>query len=232
MTISVVIPAYNEEHTLPTCLQALKSQTTPPLEIIVVDNNSTDRTAEVARSFGAKVVHESVKGITPARQRGFQEAKGDIIARTDADTISPANWLALIEETFTAHPDAVGVTGKTDYYDLPPMRHKLSQVIAKGYIPFLYHLFGHTLMFGYCMAIKRDCVPNIVPAPDKEVHEDFNLSCQLVKYGPIIFNPQIVMRTSGRRIIHNPKSYFLEYGLRIIKTLRYNRRYHNQAKLG
>ena len=56
--VSVVIPAYNEEKYLPACLEALSRQTFRDFEVVVVDNNSTDRTAEIARSLGARVVHE------------------------------------------------------------------------------------------------------------------------------------------------------------------------------
>jgi len=84
--ISVIIPAANEEKTLPFCLASLKKQTFSNFEVIVIDNNSTDKTAAVAQKFGAKVVSEKKQGIIYARERGFQEAKGEIIARTDADT--------------------------------------------------------------------------------------------------------------------------------------------------
>lgn len=92
--VSVVIPAYNEERYLAACLTSLQKQTLKNFETIVVDNNSTDKTAEIARRFGAKVVKELKQGIIPARERGFREAKAEIIARTDADTIvAPYNKL-------------------------------------------------------------------------------------------------------------------------------------------
>ena len=62
--ISVIVPAYNEEKFLPQCLEALKNQSfNLPYEIIVVDNNSTDLTGEIARNAGVKVVLEKRKGV-------------------------------------------------------------------------------------------------------------------------------------------------------------------------
>ena len=96
MRISVIVPSYNEETYLPRCLKALKDQTLPPLEIIVIDNNSSDNTFNIATSHGVKTVKEPIQGLTPARQRGFKEAKGEIVARVDADCIPDRHWIEEI----------------------------------------------------------------------------------------------------------------------------------------
>ena len=75
MKVSVVIPAYNEEKYIVDCLKALSNQTIAPDEVIVVDNNSTDKTASLARQAGAKVITVLEPGITPARTAGFNAAK-------------------------------------------------------------------------------------------------------------------------------------------------------------
>ncbi len=88
--ISVVIPCYNEEEgvrytigQLPSCVD----------EIVVVDNNSTDRTAEVARSLGARVVPETRKGYGAAYQAGLPAATGDVIVTLDGDGTYPADQI-------------------------------------------------------------------------------------------------------------------------------------------
>lgn len=86
---SFIIPAYNEESYLPHTLQVLKNaleKVNVAHEIIVVDNNSTDRTAEVARSEGARVVFEKVNQISRARNAGAFQAKGSFLFFIDADT--------------------------------------------------------------------------------------------------------------------------------------------------
>ena len=87
--LSVVIPAYNEEKLVRATLEAIHAACAEinECEVIVVDNESTDRTAEIAASSGAKVITESIHSIARVRNRGAEEALGDVIVFIDADTI-------------------------------------------------------------------------------------------------------------------------------------------------
>jgi glycosyltransferase involved in cell wall biosynthesis len=88
-TLSVVIPAFNEAQLISSTLAsvvAVKNHYNGPVEIIVVDNNSTDATAEIARSCGATVVFEAFNQIARARNAGAAAAKGDYLIFLDADT--------------------------------------------------------------------------------------------------------------------------------------------------
>lgn len=90
MDYSVIIPAYNEAQWLPATLRGLDAamKTLPHRgEIIVVDNNSTDRTGEVAAAHGTMVVFEPVNQIARARNRGAQQARGRYLLFVDADTL-------------------------------------------------------------------------------------------------------------------------------------------------
>lgn len=92
--ISIVIPAYNEETTILQTLSSLAANTTQrTVEIIVVDNNSKDNTAALATAAGARCIHETTQGITPARNAGLAAAKGKYILDADADTIYPPDWI-------------------------------------------------------------------------------------------------------------------------------------------
>lgn len=83
--ISVVMPAYNEEETIAETIRGFKS--TPEVkEIVVVDNNSTDRTAEIARRIGARVVKETRQGYGYACQRALREGKEELIVLTESDS--------------------------------------------------------------------------------------------------------------------------------------------------
>ena len=119
--ISIVIPALNEEKLLPDCLGSLRKQEySGEYEIIVADNGSRDRTADIARSFGVKVIDCSEKkSVFVARQMGADAARGDIIAQADADTVYPPDWLRRISERFAAHPETVAITGRFAYIDRP-----------------------------------------------------------------------------------------------------------------
>jgi glycosyltransferase involved in cell wall biosynthesis len=117
---SVVIPAYNEAEFLGSCLDSLLAQDfRGPYEIIVVDNNSTDATADVARSRGVTVVHEPKPGVCSARQCGTTAARGEIVVSTDADTTFGSDWLSRIDRAFLEDPARVAVAGPCRFADPP-----------------------------------------------------------------------------------------------------------------
>lgn len=87
MRLSIVIPVKNEEAILPKLLESVKRQSFSDYEIIVADAHSTDKTADVAKRYGAKIVEGGMPG--PGRNSGALEAKGDVIAFLDADVQLP-----------------------------------------------------------------------------------------------------------------------------------------------
>lgn len=92
MKVSVIIPAYNEQDCLPGTLERINkalSVVTCPFEVIVVDNGSQDRTAQVAESFGARVFPEKEHNISRVRNTGAKNSTGDILIFVDADTLVP-----------------------------------------------------------------------------------------------------------------------------------------------
>lgn len=95
-TYSVIVPAYNEEEFLPNTLESLRrsmGEIEDQGEIIVVDNNSSDRTAEIARDYNARVVFEPVNQISRARNAGGQAAEGKFLIFLDADTCAAERLL-------------------------------------------------------------------------------------------------------------------------------------------
>jgi glycosyltransferase involved in cell wall biosynthesis len=90
-TISVVVPCYNEEEGIRHVLERMPSYVD---EVVVVDNASTDRTAEVARSLGARVVHQAIRGYGAAYKAGLPAATGDVIATLDGDGTYPSDAIA------------------------------------------------------------------------------------------------------------------------------------------
>lgn len=95
MHVSAIIPVYNGEPWLADALRSIASQTRPADEVIVVDDCSTDRSAEIARAHGALVVHQPVnRGEGAARNAGIRAARGDAIAWLDADDYWTPHHLA------------------------------------------------------------------------------------------------------------------------------------------
>jgi glycosyltransferase involved in cell wall biosynthesis len=128
--LSVVIPAYNEEKTISRCLGALSRQTTDQeFEVILVDNNSTDATAQIAKKYSKvlqlQIIEEKKKGRSPARKKGFSAAREEIIFSTDADTTVPEAW---IENMLTHFEDEriVAVTGTCYIDDCDWLTNKLA----------------------------------------------------------------------------------------------------------
>lgn len=108
--VTVAIPAHNEEENLFATLRSLSLQETNcAVEIIVIDNNSSDRTSEIAEKCGVRVLRESTPGVALARQLGLKEAKGEVVATGDADTVYPPNWLQLLVDPLL-HNSSVSCT--------------------------------------------------------------------------------------------------------------------------
>lgn len=105
--VTVVIPAFNEEASILKTLWSLsKNKTTYPVEVLVVNNNSTDRTQQVLDRLGVRSFFQPVQGWGPARQLGLEKARGKYILSADADCIYPEGWIqkmtdALIKEGVT-----------------------------------------------------------------------------------------------------------------------------------
>jgi 4,4'-diaponeurosporenoate glycosyltransferase len=112
--LSIIIPARNEEENLPTLLRSLAAQSVHPGEIIVVDDASTDRTAEVARELGARVFRslplpEGWRGKTWACHQGAQAAAGQKLLFLDADTWFEPDGLSRVLAEFQAGGGALSV---------------------------------------------------------------------------------------------------------------------------
>ena len=100
MDVSVVIPAYNEESNIAKCIQSIQKNTVKPLEIIVCDGRSEDRTAEIARENGATVLDNPERTAAAGRNVGISNASGEIIAFTDGDCEVDSRWIENIVKEF------------------------------------------------------------------------------------------------------------------------------------
>jgi glycosyltransferase involved in cell wall biosynthesis len=201
LTLSIVIPVYNDQNHLKECLNCIVSQSEQPDEVIVVDNNSTDGSAAVAANYPfVKILHENQQGVLPARTKGFNAAKSDIIGRIDADTMLPADWVANVKKNFRNYSVAA-LTGPVNYYDMPfPnnnyhfdhfMRSSIYNWSPKS--PFL---------FGSNMAIKRSAWRGVrgLLCSDNYMHEDLDLAIHLDRQGQkILYKKDLLAGASGRR---------------------------------
>jgi glycosyltransferase involved in cell wall biosynthesis len=96
-SITVIIPCLNEEQGVESVLRRMPEFVD---QVIVVDNGSTDRTSEVAKSFGAEVIREPVRGYGRSYKKGFSFAKGDLIVTLDGDHSYPPDAISYLIEAF------------------------------------------------------------------------------------------------------------------------------------
>jgi cellulose synthase/poly-beta-1,6-N-acetylglucosamine synthase-like glycosyltransferase len=217
--VSIVIPAYNEEGVIRQCLIAAIYQSLPAHEILVVNNRSTDRTAEIVRQmqleYPESPIHlleqKEVQGLIPTRNFGLNHATGDVLGRIDADSVLEPDWVETVQAGF-CDPEVAAATGPVVYYDMPMRRwglkadDKMRQLVLK-LARNQYHF-----LFGSNMAIRRTAWEQIrdhtcLDAKD-EMHEDIDVSLHLAEQDLVIrYIPSMVSGMSARRLENSPKDY-------------------------
>jgi Glycosyltransferases, probably involved in cell wall biogenesis len=200
--ISVVIPALNDATMLRTVLELLAKQLRPADEVIVVDNGSSDDTVSVAAAGGARVLHEVRAGIWPAAAAGYDAADGDVIARLDADSRPPADWLAHIEAEFETSPDVDVITGPGDFYDGNPIAVLLGQnLYIGGYFWAMSIWLARPPIFGSNFAMRREvwlAVRSLVHREMRVVHDDLDLSLHLPAEVTVLLDESLRVGISAR----------------------------------
>ncbi|MDS1113881.1 glycosyltransferase family 2 protein [Gordonia westfalica] len=207
MKLSVVVPAHNEERELAACLDHLLAQSLPIDEIIVVDNDSNDRTGEVAGEYArrfatVRLLTEKRRGVARARDRGFDSATGDVIGRVDADARARRDWSSVVMRFFTdesnAQWDVIG--GFPLMTDAPGWREhekKLRKWAAdRG---------GRETgaVIGQCFAIRRTCWEAIrgdLLSDRRDIHEDHDMSAAVRQAGGRLWlSYRLIVEGSSRR---------------------------------
>jgi glycosyltransferase involved in cell wall biosynthesis len=200
--ISVVIPVFNDARLLRRCLGALAAQSRPADEIVVVDNGCTDDSVAVARSAGALIVVERLRGIAPASATGFDAARGDLVVRLDADSVPDPGWLRHIEQRFDVDATLDIATGTADFTDAGAFTAWAGRALYLGwYFWAMGLLLGHPPLFGSNLAMRASAwqrMRSTVHRDSATVHDDLDLSFQ-VRPGMVVrFDPDMRMQISAR----------------------------------
>jgi glycosyltransferase involved in cell wall biosynthesis len=198
--ISFIIPCYNEEEHIKDCIRSIRKYVWYiPYEIIVVDNNCTDKTAEIAELEGAFVIKEPRKGVVFARQAGYENAKGFLIANIDADSKITDGWIweALSR---LSKDEVVAVTGPLEYEGAGfglKMLTKLYYLLAKLSNDYI----GVFLQGGNSM-IKKSALDKVGGYDGTIVFygEDTMTAKRIQHLGKIVFNSRMITTTSPRRL--------------------------------
>lgn len=206
-TVSVVVPVRDDAAHLQACLALLRMQSRPVDEVVVVDNGSRDRSAEVARAAGARVVVQPRPGIPAAAATGYDAARGELILRCDADSRPGPDWVERVCAVLESAPQAAGVTGPPRFLDRVGVGRRVAQAL---------HTFGYRWCAGAAVAAVplwgsnfglraeawRD-VRDRVERVDPLVHDDLDLSFCLALTGRyrVVHDPALRMGASGRGFV-------------------------------
>ena len=201
-TVSVVIPAKDDALYLERCLECLSRQTTPIDELIVVDNGSHDLTPIVAGWWGAVYLYEPTPGIAAAASAGYDAAGCDLIARLDADSEPPTDWVANLIAAFVDDPELDAITGPGRFPTLPRRSRLLAdQTYLRSYFALMGRLLGHTPLFGSNFAMTRQIwrsAGGTIHRRDPEVHDDLDLSFRLPRECRVLLEPDLAVAISAR----------------------------------
>lgn len=226
---SVIIPAYNEQDIIPTCVDYVKkSKGNLIKEIIIVDNNSSDNTYKVAKNLGVKVIKEIRQGVSWARKTGTESASGKYILHIDSDTRLPDYYLVETLKRFKKNSKLVCLGGQMVYYDGPKWKN-----VARFFIHYYFWLF--TLIFSQGrVGPTANNMTFLKSAYDKTIGfktslrygEDIDLTKKLSKFGKVKLDMSLKCMISSRRYKLNKKLFI--YVMNLNYMVFFNRPYKNE----
>lgn len=122
-SVSVIVPVYNGERYITEALDSISSQTHQPAEVIVVDDGSTDKTADLVESYGSNIIclQQANSGAATARNTGIQASHSDYLAFLDHDDLWVANKLEMQLAAFTRNPELDMVFGHATQFHCPSL---------------------------------------------------------------------------------------------------------------
>ncbi len=219
LSLSLIIPAYNESQYIDACLESIARQTVQPLEVLVVDNNSSDDTVAVASRYPfVTILRETRQHQVYAQAAGFDAARGDVLGRIDADTILPNDWVERVCAHFQAHPSVMAVSGGARPYDV--FFTGLGAAIFS-----LYHQKAARLATGRTMILGANCALRAAAWPDvrstmhfrADLWEDYDMAFHLPR-GSVVQLPGLMVSMSFRAA-HKKFVDVFRYQLRGFRTV-------------
>jgi len=216
LTFSIVIPAFNEEKNLTACIESAQTQKGNfALEVIVVDNNSSDNTSQVAQDLGARVIFEKQQGVGAARRTGVTAALGEYVVNLDADSHLPEDYLLNVLERFQKNSKLVCLGGQFYFYDGVPWQNFFRPMVF-----YILLFFARVVSLGKIgptgnnMVFKKsDYEKTRGFNPELRYGEDAAMSRELSRLGEVKLDMRLKVYTSARRFKLDFKLfvYFLNF---------------------
>jgi glycosyltransferase involved in cell wall biosynthesis len=213
--VSVIVPAYNEEKYLPKLLNALLKQDYENYEVIIVNNASTDGTADIVHTFidslkpeqqhSFKLYYEGQQGTNYAREKARINASGSIIAQLDADCIPVKNWISTGVKILQKSTTTVAATGPYYYFDdawLIRTTTFLSQALTYPFINTIVQLTKRgAIIIGGNAFIKANILEKAGGFNTSLTFygDDVDIAFRLATFGWIQYSNQLTQNTSARR---------------------------------
>ena len=137
VTVTIVTACFNGASFLPTMIASVLAQTRPPLELIVIDDGSTDDSAAVVQSYGSvvRLLQQPNQGESVARNRGLAEARGSHVLFLDCDDLIAPESIARMSDALTGRPSAVGVMGCCWFEQDPAQPYDTNLVAETAFFP-------------------------------------------------------------------------------------------------
>src|SRR3989338_7166257 len=210
--LSLIIPVYNEEKCLADCLDSIAAQTVMPDEVIVVDNGSTDGSAEIARDYPfVKLIKQSKRGTVYARNLGFDTAKSILIGRIDADTILAKDWVESVKDSYVD-------VGQPKLYAATSASHFRNRLAVFWYVMHRLTYFwpsrwllGHSTLVGSNMILTKQLWQRVRydVCQRTDLHEDMDLAYHACKVGAQIeffkyYKASVLARKMMSRVFSYP----------------------------
>jgi glycosyltransferase involved in cell wall biosynthesis len=204
--VSVIIPTFNRAALLPEALESIFLQDWPAVQVIVVDDGSTDHTRELIASYGSKVEYawQPNQGAGAARNRGLEMIRGSVIAFLDSDDLWLPQKLRVEMDLLRQYPEAGAVFSDSEHWlngklVLPSRFTKAGVRSASGGPGYLLHdppLWVHSsLVSTCCMTIRRSTLERLTPPrfdDSRTVNEDWDLEVRLYYSCEIVICPQVL----------------------------------------
>jgi cellulose synthase/poly-beta-1,6-N-acetylglucosamine synthase-like glycosyltransferase len=209
--ISILIPCHNEEQSIAACIESCLNQTRTPDEIIVVNDGSTDKTAEILASFGNSIrvvaIPRATGNKSHAQELGLKYVRGDVFIATDADTVLDSRLVEYIEEDFMTNSKLTAVGGyvrslkhnwltacRAFEYAVGQNLHKLAQ----HYLDFLF------VIPGAAGAFKTKDFFKYISFDHDTLTEDLDFTYRLHKQDlKILYDRRVVVFTQDPQTLHS-----------------------------
>ncbi|MDZ4847064.1 MAG: glycosyltransferase family A protein [Chitinophagales bacterium] len=205
--VSIVIPAYNEEKDILRMLASFaRMKTDYKTELIVVNNNSKDRTKEILENLGVNVIDEMRQGISYTRQTGLEQAKGKYLLNADGDSLYPDGWINCYVETLK-NEKVTCVYGTYSFFPSATIsRFELALYEAAARLPLVLRKkkMNFFNVYGFNFAFRRDDGLRAGGFnTQRQRWSDGWMAMMLSQSGEVVHTPDVRARvwTSDRRIV-------------------------------